>query len=152
MNETKTDMSTAVVVGRFVWVATLIGPGMHPDTSGADYESLPDELTPKMVDDAIAGVDALGLDASELLNKVFEPWLRHNFPETDERTWTVVITGPEEDDGESPYVYVVNAKDEDEAEAVAERAWRKDGLPHAEWRELSIETGVPTSGYFNDLR
>jgi hypothetical protein len=83
MNETKTDMSTAVVIGRFVWVATLIGPGMHPDTSGADYESLPDELTPKMIDDAIADVDDLGLDASELLNEVFEPWLRHYFPEGD---------------------------------------------------------------------
>ena len=45
---------------RFLELAAKVGPGFHPDTRGADYESLPEGVTPERVDKVVE--DALKYD------------------------------------------------------------------------------------------
>ena len=68
---------------------------------------------------------------------------------------TVTVTGNEEDDGEAPYVYVVNATDEDDAKRQAVTEWRESGDaldPDDEPRKVEAARGMPAFGAYNDLR
>lgn len=88
----------------------------------------------------------------ELTNAVRQQQASSNVP-AGEEVFTVTIVGPEEDDGEAPYLYVVHAETRQGACAVAELAHRAGQNPGVEVRRVTVERGLPRAGVrFNDLR
>lgn len=53
-----------------------IGPGFHPDTGGDEYDSLPPQYTPEIVDDIVEQAFATHLDPDpyEIALAIIEEW------------------------------------------------------------------------------